>query len=75
MKEFQNLIDRISNLKETNAISDAEYEYLMDNLNVINNILSNYKKDMLNSYQDGFKCALDSLTVAYESINKKINNY
>lgn len=72
MKEYQNIANRISDLKNNKMLSDADYEYMMDNLNVINNFIINYKKDMLNSYQDGFKCAVDSLTVAYESISNRI---
>lgn len=74
MKEYENILNRIVDLKNKKLISDADFQYMVDNLNIINVFLQNYKKDMLSSYQEGFKCAIDSLNVAYESISNKINN-
>ena len=74
MKEYENILNRIVDLKNKKLISDADFQCMVDNLNIINVFLQNYKKDMLSSYQEGFKCAIDSLNVAYESISNKINN-
>ena len=74
MKEYENILNRIVDLKNKKLISDADFQCMVDNLNIINVFLQNYKKDMLSSYQEGFKCAIDSLNAAYESISNKINN-